>query len=202
MMKSAFRATIRRITSRFDWDGPGVFLAALLVLGEGLAVTLAGISLVLGDNVWGAWAALLGAAVLALYVPLAVWFGKIPFAAPTEYEKRRKIAQARLGVRIPRSGDKMKGGGRLGQAQVHLEDDSDESIRAAVGRAYCLGDQDLRRFCGTAWIEDVKRKVLLAQIQLVPPAITASVITAPPRLMDKSQQLVRATPRADATSDS
>lgn len=201
-MKTACRATIGHITGRFDWDRSGVFLAALLFLGEGLAVILAGTSLVLEDNVWGAWAALLGAAVLAIYVPLAIWKGKIPFAAPTEYEKRRKYAQAKLGVRIPRSGDKMKGGWRLGLLQVHLEDDSDESIRAAVGRAYCLGDQDLQNFCGRPWIKDVKQKILLAQIQLVPPAFNVSAISTPPGMMDQSQELVRATPDADTTSGS
>ena len=200
--KTACRAMIRRITARFDWDRSGVFLAALLFMGEGLAVILAATSLVLEDNVWGAWAALLGAAVLAIYVPLAIWKGKIPFASPTEYEKRRKYAQAKLGVRIPRSGDKMKGGWRLGLLQVHLEDDSDASIRAAVGRAYCLGDQDLQNFCSRPWIRDVKQKILLAQMQLVPPAINFSAISTPPGLMDQSQELVSATPTVDTTSAS
>ena len=142
-MKTAYRATIGRITARFNWDRSGVFLAALLFLGECVAVILAVISLASKGYDPGQSAALLGAAVLAVYVPLAIWQGKMPFAAPTEYEKRRTYAQAKLSVRIPRSGDKTKGGWALGVAQVHLEDSSDESIRAAVGRAYCLGDQDL-----------------------------------------------------------
>ena len=32
-----------------------------------------------------------------------------------------------------------------------LEDGPEESIRAAVGRAYCLGDQDLQDFCKVPW---------------------------------------------------
>ena len=142
-MKTAYRATIGRITARFNWDRSGVFLAALLFLGECVAVILAVISLASKGYDPGQSAALLGAAVLAVYVPLAIWQGKMPFAAPTEYEKRRTYAQATLSVRIPRSGDKTKGGWALGVAQAHLEDSSDESIRAAVGRAYCLGDQEI-----------------------------------------------------------
>ena len=119
---------------------------------------------------------------------LAIWLGKIPFAAPTEYEKRRTYAQAKLSVRIPRSGDKTKGGRALGVEQVDLEDSSDESIRAAVGRAYCLGDQDLQNFCSQPWIQDVKLKISLAQMQLVPPAMSFSGISTPPGLMDWSQE--------------
>ena len=44
-MKTAYRATIGRITARFNWDRSGVFLAALLFLGECVAVILAVISL-------------------------------------------------------------------------------------------------------------------------------------------------------------
>ena len=36
-------------------------------------------------------AALLGAAVLTGYVPLAIWKGKLPFAASTEYEIRKNM---------------------------------------------------------------------------------------------------------------
>ena len=187
-MKTVYRTTIGRITARFNWDRPGVFLAALLFLGECLAVLLAVISLALEGYGWGRLAALLGAAVLAVYVPIAIWKGKMPFAAPTEYEKRRTYAQATLGVRIPRSGDKTKEGSALGVAQVHLEDGSEESIRAAVGRAYCLGDQDLQHFCNVPWTTDVKRKVLLAQLQLIPPAISFSGISAPPGLIDQSEE--------------
>jgi hypothetical protein len=187
-MKTAYRATIGRITARFNWDRSGVFLAALLFLGECVAVILAGISLASKGYDPGQSAALLGAAVLAVYVPLAIWQGKMPFAAPTEYEKRRTYAQAKLSVRIPRSGDKTKGGWALGVAQVDLEDSSDESIRAAVGRAYCLGDQDLQNFCSRPWIQDVKLKILLAQMQLVPPAMIFSAISTPPELMDWSQE--------------
>ena len=201
-MKTAYRATIGRITARFNWDKSGVFLAALLFLGECVAVILAGTSLALEDNDWGAWAALLGAAVLALYVPLAIWKGKIPFAAPTEYEKRRTYAQAILGVSIPRSGDKTKGGWALGTIQVHLEDGSDESIRGAVGRAYCLGDQDLQNFCSRPWIKDVKQRILLAQLQLSPPGISLSAISAPPDLMDQSQEPAGAISATDTTSTS
>ena len=187
-MKTAYRATIGRITARFNWDRSGVFLAALLFLGECMAVILAVISLASKGYDPGQSAALLGAAVLALNVPLAICLGKMPFAAPTEYEKRRTYAQAKLSVRIPRSGDKTKGGWALGVAQVHLEDSSDESIRAAVGRAYCLGDQDLQHFCSRPWIQDVKPKILLAQMQLVPPAMSISGISTPPGLMDWSQE--------------
>ena len=155
-------------------------------LGETLAVILAVISLVLEGFDWGRLAALLGAAILAIYVPLAISMGKMPFAVPTEYEKRRKYAQAKLGVRIPRTGDRTKEGWALGSAQVHLEDISDESIRAAVGRAYCLGDQTLQSFCSRPWIQDVKPKILLAQMQLVPPALSFSAISTPPGLMDLS----------------
>ena len=111
----------------------------------------------------------------------------MPFAVPTEYEKRRKYAQKILGVRIPRSGDKTKGGWVLGAAQVHVEDGSDESIRTAVGRAYCLGDQDLQIFCNSPWKKEVKGKVILAQIQLVPPTGRGSGISAPGELFDRSQ---------------
>ena len=44
-MKTAYRATIGRIIARFNWDRSGVFLAALLFLGECVAVILAVISL-------------------------------------------------------------------------------------------------------------------------------------------------------------
>ena len=71
---------------------------------------------------------------------------------------------------------------------MDLEDSSDESIRAAVGRAYCLGDQDLQNFCSQPWIQDVKPKILLAQMQLVPPAMIFSAISTPPELMDWSQE--------------
>ena len=185
-MRTVYRVTIGRITARFDWDRSGVLLAALLFLGECVAVILAGISLPSNNYDPGQFAALLGAAVLAFYVPLAIWQGKMPFAAPTEYEKRRKYAQAKLGVRIPRSGDKTKEGWALPLAQVHLEDGSDESIRAAVGRAYCLGDQDLQNFCSRPWITDVKQKILLAQMQLVPPTVSFSGISTPPELLDQS----------------
>ena len=186
-MKKVYRATVGRITARFDWDKSGVFLAALLLLGETFAVILAATSLVLDGYDLGRLAALLGAAVLALYVPLAIWQGKMPFAVPTEYEKRRKYAQTTLGVKIPRSGDKMKGGWKLGSAHVHLEDDSDESIRIAVGRAYCLGDDNLQRFCNHQWVKDVKQKVLLARNKLHPGTVTGSTISFAPGLMDAPQ---------------
>lgn len=198
-MKTVYRATIGRITGRYDWDKSGVILAALLFLGEGLAVVLAGTSLVIEGFAWGLMAALLGAAVLALYVPLAIWKGKMPFAAPIEYEKRRKYAQAALGVRIARSGDKMKGGWRLGSAQVHLEDDTDESICAAVGRAYCLGDQDFHNFCSRPWIRDVKQKIVLAQMRLVPPTMNFSAISTPPGMMDLSTESDSAIPDSGST---
>lgn len=178
-----------RITSRFDWDRPGVALAVLLFLGELVAVILAGTSLASDGYDGGRLAALLGAAVLASYVPLAIWKGKLPFAAPTEYEMRKKYAEKRLGVKIPRSGDKMKDGLRLGYAQVHLADGSDESIRIAVGRAYCLGNTDLELFCtAQKWTEDAKRRILLAQLQLDTPTGYLTAITAPPELMHLSQE--------------
>ncbi len=178
------RVTIRRITARFDWDQSGVCLAALLFLGESVAVVLAGTSIVLEGYDGGRLAALLGAAVLALYVPLAIRMGKLPFAAPNEYEKRRKYAQATLGVSIPRSGDKMTGGLALGSIQMHLEDDSDGPIDAAVGRAYCLGDEGLQYFCDQPWPQDVKQKIWLARLKLVPPKASAFAISAPPELME------------------
>ena len=162
----------RRITSRFDWDRPGVALAGLLFSGELVAVILAGTSLALDGYDGGRLAALLGAAVLAAYVPLAIWKGKLPFAAPTEYEVRKKHAEKRLGVKVPRSGDEMKDGLRLGSAQVHLVDGSDESIREAVCPAYCLGNTDLELFCTSPqWTEDAKRRILLAGSNwILPPA--------------------------------
>ena len=187
-MKKVYRATIGRIAARFDWDKSGVFLASLLLLGESSAVVLAATSLVLDGYDLGRLAALLGAAVLALYVPLAIWQGKMPFAVPTEYEKRRKYAQTTLGVKIPRSGDKMKGGLQLGSAQIHLEDDSDESIRIAVGRAYCLGDQDFEIFYNQPWVKDVKQKILLARSDLIPPKAYFSAISSSRGLMDMPQE--------------
>ena len=184
-MKSFYGATIGRITRRFDWDRPGVLLAALLFLGETVAVILAGTSLASEGYDGGRLAALLGAAVLALYVPLAIWQGKLPFASPTEYEKRRNHAQKKLGVKIPRSGDKTKEGWRLGTAQVHLEDDSDDSIRVAVGRAYCLGDATMQALCDLDSRTDVKQNILLAKFQLIPPTASFSAISAPPELMRK-----------------
>ena len=201
-MKTAYRATIGRITARFNWDRSRVFLAALLFLGECVAVIPAVISLASKGPDPGQLAALVGAAFLVLYVPPAIWQGKMPFAASTEYEKRRKYAQATLGVRIARSGDKMKGGWKLGVAQMHLEDDSDESIRAAVGRAYCLGDQDLQNFCSRPWIMDVKQKILLAQIRLVPPTMNLLAISTPPELMDLSTEPDSAIPATDSNATS
>ena len=178
------RAMIRRITAKFDWDRSGVLLAALLFVGESVAVVLASTSIVSEGYDGGRLAALLGAAVLVLYVPLAIRMGKLPFAVPTEYEKRRKHAQKTLRVSIPRSGDKTTGGLALGSIQMHLEDGSDWSIDAAVGRAYCLGDQELQFFCDQRWSQDVKQKIWLARLKLIPPKISASAISAPPELMD------------------
>ena len=95
-MKKAYRATIGRIIARYLWDRSGVTLATLLLLGEAIAACLAAVSLASEGFDWGRMAALLGAAVLVLYVPFAVWKGKMPFAVPTEYEKRRRYAQATL----------------------------------------------------------------------------------------------------------
>ena len=201
-MKTVYRAAIGRITARFDWDRSGVFLAAILFLGESLAVILAAVSLALEDPEWGGVAALLGAAVLTLYVPLAIWKGKMPFAVPTEYEKRRKYAQETLGVSIPRSGDRTKEGLQLPSTQVNLEDDSDESIRVAVGRAYCLGDQYLQHFCNVSWRKDVKHKILLAHGKLIPPAISASAISYQPELTDQSQTTFSARSDTATTSNS
>ena len=187
-MKPVIGASIERITAKFDWDRPGVFLAILLFLGEILAVALAGTSLALEGYDLGRLAALIGAAVLTVYVPLAIWKGKLPFATPTEYEKRRKYAQAILGVRIPGSRDKTQGGWPLGTMQTNLENDREESIRAAVGRAYCLGDGALQNFCGHNWRKDVKQKILIARSELVPSTFHAVAITARPELMDKPQE--------------
>ena len=116
---------------------------------------------------------MLGAGVLALYVPIAIGLHKIPFAASTEYESRRKFAEKRLGVKIPRTGDKMKRGGRLGSAQIDLPDDSDESTRVAVGRAYSLGDAYLDDLCSASqFTGEVKRKISSARVYLLPPSGT------------------------------
>ena len=144
-----------------------MFLAVLLFLGECIAVALAAIS--------GQWAALISALVLALYVPLAIWMGKMPFASPTEYEKRRIRAEKILAIRIPRSTDTM---------QTNLMDCSDESIKVAVGQAYCLGAQDLQVLCKQPWRQDVKQKILEAQFRLIPPKITAAGILFKPELME------------------
>ena len=205
-MKKAYRATIGRIIARYDWDRSGVTLAALLILGEAMAACLAAVSLASEGFDWGRMAALLGAAVLVLYVPLAIWKGKMPFAVPTEYEKRRRYAQGTLGVRIPRSGDRAKDGTKLPPTQVNLENDSDESIRAAVGRAYASGDFALQRFCNLPWVKDVKVKIELARLQLTPPTVSAAGITYSPELMDRSQDLQQATfiaePDTSITSNS
>ena len=63
-MKTAYRATIGRITARFNWDGSGVFLAILLFLGELMAVILAVISVASRNSDPVQLAALLGALVV------------------------------------------------------------------------------------------------------------------------------------------
>ena len=186
-MKSVYRATIGLIVARFDWDGWGVFLAALLFFGEGVAVSFAAQSLASGGYDGGRLAALLGAAVLMLYVPLAIWRGKLPFAVPTEYEKRRVYAKKTLGVNIPRSGDKTKTGFALPNTQVHLEDSSEKSVRAAVGRAYCLGDQNLQHFCSAQWTEDVNLEIRRAVMELSPPTGFHFGFSAPGELLLPSQ---------------
>ena len=173
---------------RFDWDWAGVFLASLLFLGELAAVIISVIFLASEGFEVGRLAVLLSAAAVALYVPLAICMGKMPFAAPTEYEKRRKYAQTALGVKIPRTGDKMKGDWPLGSVQVHIEDGSDESIRVAVGRAYCLGDENLRQLRQMSLREDLKLKVELAAHKLIPPAVTMIGLSVPKELMDQSQE--------------
>ena len=143
----------RRMVYRHDWDAWGIFLALLLLVGEGSAGGLAAASIFLADFDVGNVAALVGAATIVLYVPLAIGTGKLPFAPLTEYERRRREMQRMLGVRIPRTWDTKDWGGRgtelLTGSHVHLKDDSDEAIRMAVGRAYCLGDLALQRLCGT-----------------------------------------------------
>ena len=189
-MRAVLRAKIGRITrfDRFDWDRPGVALAILLLVGESIAAILAGMSLKSDGYDGGRLAALLGAGVLALYVPIAIGLHKIPFAASTEYESRRKFAEKRLGVKIPRTGDKMKRGGRLGSAQIDLPDDSDESTRVAVGRAYSLGDAYLDDLCSASqFTGEVKRKISSARVYLLPPSGTFFAISAPPELFDRSQ---------------
>ena len=190
-MRAIILAKIGRITwaDRFEWDRPGVALALLLFFGEMVAVILAGMSLKSNGYDGGRLAALLGAGVLALYVPLAIRHGKIPFAAPTEYERRRRFAEKRLGVKIPSTGDKMKNGGQLGSAQVDLADGSDEAIHVAVGRAYCLGDMDLEFFCKLEnWTEDARQRILLARLKLATPQGYLTAISAPPELLHLSQE--------------
>ena len=175
---------LRRITSRIEWDRPGVGLASLLFFGEIVAVTLASISLASEGFELGRTAALLSAAALCVYILIAILTGKMPFAVPTEYEKRRAYAQKTLGVRIPRSNDKTMGGWALGTMQVNLPDDSDESIRVAVGRAYCLGDKELEILCSHSWIQDMKVKLLTAKYELIRPITLSGVaISAPPELL-------------------
>ena len=177
-------ATIyRRIVKRFVWDRSGVILAALLLLGECIALVLA----VLSEQ----WAAFVSALILVLYVPLAIWMGKMPFASLTEYEKRRGYAEKILDVRIPRSTDTMQGGTPVGSTQTNLMDDSDESIRVAVGRAYCLGDQSLQVFCNRPWRQDVKQKILEAQLRLTPPKMTATGMAFAPELMEHNADSTR-----------
>ena len=205
-MNKLYPANVRRITAKFNWDSTGVFLAALLFFGETLAVILAGVSLASEGYDLGRMAALTGAAVLTLYVPLAIWKGKLPFAIPSEYEKRRTYAQATLGVDIPRSGDKMKDGLTLGAAQIHIEDTTDASIRAAVGRAYSLGDEAVQLLCSQRWNKDTTQKILLARFQLVQPVAHFVAITAPPEMLDQSQEqgqqpfIARPATVSDATS--
>ena len=152
--------------------------------GEIVAVTLASISLASEGFELGRTAALLSAAALCVYIPIAILTGKMPFAVPTEYEKRRAYAQKTLGVRIPRSNDKTMGGWALGTMQVNLPDDSDESIRVAVGRAYCLGDKELEILCSHSWIQDMKVKLLTAKYELIRPITLSGVaISAPPELL-------------------
>ena len=166
----------RHIVRRFEWDRSGVALAALLFLGECIAVVLAVIS--------GQWAALVSALILALYVPLAICTGTLPFASRTEYEKRRRRAEKILRVKIPRSTDTMQGGVPVGSIQTNLMDDSDESIRVAVGRAYCLGDQSLQVFCDRPWRQDVKLKILEARFDLTSLKVTAAGVLYAPELME------------------
>ena len=192
-MKKAYRITIGRTTARYDWDRSGVALAALLLLGEAIAASLAAVSLASSADLdWGNLAALLGAAVLVLYVPVAIWKGKLPFAVPTEYEKRRRYAEATLGVRIPRSGDRAKDGTRIPPTLVRLDNDSNESIRVAVGRAYASGDRLLQRFCDKPWVKDVKVEIELARSRLLPPTISTDGIEYSPELIDQSQDLRQA----------
>ena len=58
-----------------------MFLAILLFKGEWLAVVLAEASLLTQGYSGDRLAGLLGDAVLAVYVQLAIWQGKLPFAA-------------------------------------------------------------------------------------------------------------------------
>ena len=185
-MKKSYRPTIRQIMAKYDWDPSGVVLAALLLIGEATATGLAAVSLVSDGFDWGRLAALLGAAVLVLYVPLAIWKGKMPFAITTEYEKRRRYAQETIGVKIPRSGDVTKDGQQLPPTQVNLKNDSDASIRVAVGRAYPLGDSTLRDFRNVRWRKDVNLKIIRACHQLTPITGTFSIITHSKDLKEQS----------------
>ena len=63
-MKTIYRATIGRITYRFDWDTSGVLLATLLLIGETVAVVLAAKSLASDGFNFAALAALVSASSL------------------------------------------------------------------------------------------------------------------------------------------
>ena len=168
------RETIGRIADRFDWDRSGIALAILLVAGEGTAVGLAATSLASEGWNLGDVAAFTGAAVLLIYVPAAIIARKLPFATLTEFERRRKYAQKVLDVKIPRPGQKMKDGTLLLGNQVFLTEDSEESIKAAVGWGYCLGDQYLDHLLSSRWGEmqwkpEVYKTIHIAAGNLRPP---------------------------------
>ena len=78
----------------------------------------------------------------------------------------------------------MQGGVPVGSIQTNLMDDSDESIRVAVGRAYCLGDQSLQVFCDRPWRQDVKLKILEARFDLTSLKVTAAGVLYAPELME------------------
>lgn len=148
---------MQRLIAKYQWDTWGVSLAVLLLIGEGVAVVLGVFSIVIEGMSFAGWAALLGAAVLMSYVPLAVCKGKLPFATLTEYEKRRQHVKAILDVTIPSD---------WANKQIHMQDGSDDSILTSVGLAYCQGDDTLRVFCNRPWKPEIKKTILLAEMQL------------------------------------
>lgn len=164
---------IRFIHSR-EWDRRGVFLACLLVVGEGTAVGVAVWSFFDDGSYLASVAALVGAAVLLVYVPLAVFLDRLPFAPPSEYERRRRYAEWILAYDVP----KRPLAGR--DAQVVIEDGSPASILGAVGQAYALGDKAFEDFCRRPWVSTVAHNVQMARLLLLEYQPSPVSIICPP----------------------